>query len=301
LQSSKQHITTLLRSKLPAEKQEASWGYLAEQFPWYPVLHLLRAAEHPTDSSLLQKAALYNNNVPALHFWIHQQELPATPLKSALAYGEAEKKELATGETNGIEAEPVLEINPDLEEVDEIIAEQAHMEAAQVDATPANEMKTTIKVEENGEEEPSDLPEDALHLPGLAKLLDQPVDENTPLLIEAYHTIDYFASQGIKVDREADKQMDTQLDKQVKSFTDWLKTMKKLSYQPKVSYTDPLVEVQAKSSLTNREIITEAMAEVWIKQGNFTNAAKVYTRLMLLHPEKTPYFAARLQDLKTKQ
>jgi hypothetical protein len=301
LQTNKNHIAKQIRAKLPPEKQAASWGYLVEQFPWYPILHLLRAADHPNDLALLQKAGLYANDVLRLHYWLqHEGDI------SSYAVPE----------------NPIEENNDELEELKEEPLRSTEIRNPETELVPdttnsanlpiVNPSKTTFfnsKDFEPGEpDDETDTETESpdpdmvdLFLPDLSKVLNQPVDENTPLLIEAYHTIDYFASQGIKVDKVADNQLNTQLDKQVKSFTDWLKTMKKASYQPKVTYTDPLVEVQAKSSLSNREVVTEAMAQVWAKQGNFTNAAKVYAKLMLLHPEKTPYFAARLQDLKINQ
>jgi hypothetical protein len=133
----------------------------------------------------------------------------------------------------------------------------------------------------------------------LAPAEPDPLEDLIP--ITPYHTVDYFASQGIKVEKHIDTNNPTQLDKQVKSFTDWLKTMKKLKYQPATAYTDPLVEVKARASIHKKEVVTEAMAEVWAKQGDFDQAAQVYAKLMLLHPEKTPYFAARLKDLKENQ
>ena len=54
-------------------------------------------------------------------------------------------------------------------------------------------------------------------------------------------------------------------------------------------------------AVRKKEIVTEAMAEIWEKQGRFDIAAQIYAKLMLQHPEKTPYFAARLNDLKEKQ
>jgi hypothetical protein len=119
--------------------------------------------------------------------------------------------------------------------------------------------------------------------------------------ITPYYTVDYFASQGIKIEKKLSPGPDSELDQQVKSFTDWLKTMKKLKFQPQTTYSDPLVEANAKASLNQKEIVTEAMAEVWAKQGNLQMAGQVYTKLMLLHPEKTPYFAARLHELKQIQ
>ncbi|RYG29693.1 MAG: hypothetical protein EOO01_37850, partial [Chitinophagaceae bacterium] len=46
------------------------------------------------------------------------------------------------------------------------------------------------------------------------------------IVFQSYHTIDYFASQGIRL-QQADFTKD-KLGQQLKSFTEWLKSMKKL-------------------------------------------------------------------------
>ena len=43
---------------------------------------------------------------------------------------------------------------------------------------------------------------------------------------------------------------------------------------------------------------TETMAKLFIAQGKFDKAKKVYRKLMELHPEKNVYFAAQLKNLK---
>ncbi|HEX4372152.1 MAG TPA: hypothetical protein VHZ50_02505, partial [Puia sp.] len=53
--------------------------------------------------------------------------------------------------------------------------------------------------------------------------------QDDALTFGAYYTIDYFASQGIKVSQETEP--NDKFGKQLKSFTDWLKTMKKLPQQ----------------------------------------------------------------------
>src|SRR5450755_1884019 len=56
------------------------------------------------------------------------------------------------------------------------------------------------------------------------------------IVFAPYHVIDYFASQGIKLvieDQPADN-----FGKQLKSFTDWLKVMKKLPDRPVFEKTD---------------------------------------------------------------
>lgn len=120
------------------------------------------------------------------------------------------------------------------------------------------------------------------------------------LTFEPFHTVDYFASQGIRF-KEEDKPVD-KFGKQLKSFTDWLKTMKRLP----VTEMGKTVEIQAEKrveqlagqSIADREVITEAMAEVWEKQGNVFKAIEIYSKLSLLEPSKSPYFAAKIEELK---
>ena len=112
--------------------------------------------------------------------------------------------------------------------------------------------------------------------------------------------MDYFASQGIKL-REEEK-TNTRLGQQLRSFTDWLKTMKKLPATEIAKAVEPgsesKVEQLAEHSLENREVYTEAMAEVWEKQGNAAKAIEIYRKLSLLEPSKSPYFAAKIEELK---
>ena len=142
-------------------------------------------------------------------------------------------------------------------------------------------------------------------------VVEQPVQAPTPdaastskeeLLFEPFHTVDYFASQGIKLKEEETPK--DKFGKQLKSFTDWLKTMKKLPataiIQAPVDAAEQKVEKLAENSLVDENVVTEAMAEVWEKQGNFQKSIEIYEKLSLLEPSKSAYFAARIAELKQK-
>lgn len=124
----------------------------------------------------------------------------------------------------------------------------------------------------------------------------------TELVFEPFHTVDYFASQGIKF-KEEEKPKD-KFGQQLKSFTDWLKTMKRLPVSEITVAVEPKaeqkVEQMAEHSLQDREVVTEAMAEVWEKQGNLAKAIEIYSKLSLLDPSKSVYFAAKIEDLKKR-
>lgn len=127
-------------------------------------------------------------------------------------------------------------------------------------------------------------------------------DTESPIVFQSYHTIDYFASQGIRLD-SADLGRD-RLGQQLKSFTEWLKSMKKLpkSEIEKPREFDPAgqqeVITNAAHSIEDKEVMTEAMAEVWAKQGNTAKAIDIYNKLSLQDPAKRTYFAAKIDQLK---
>lgn len=133
-----------------------------------------------------------------------------------------------------------------------------------------------------------------------AAALKKPVDEDAklPLETEPYHTVDYFESQGIRLDTQSQDQLGTK----VRKFTDWLKQMKRINSQPADLGTDPemehIVQDIAETSNEAKEIVTEAMAEVLKKQGKTEKAIQLYTKLSFLNPDKSAYFAAKIQELK---
>ena len=152
------------------------------------------------------------------------------------------------------------------------------------------------------EEDPHHLPvpDETLSLAIPALQIENIDPATAELSFEPFHTVDYFASQGIKF-KEEERPKD-KFGLQLKSFTDWLRTMKKL---PATAITATIekkaeekVEQLAENSIEGKDVVTETMAEVWEKQGNARKAIEVYNKLSLLYPSKSPYFAAKIEDLK---
>jgi hypothetical protein len=146
----------------------------------------------------------------------------------------------------------------------------------------------------------------------LSKLIEQhlsefkkPVEDNGEMAIETrvYHTIDYFASQGIRL--ESGRLSPDTLELKVKKFTDWLKQMKHAGQNPTDLGTDTetehLIEKIAQTSNETKDIITETMAQVLLKQGKTEKAIQLYKKLSFLNPSKSTYFAAKINELKGLQ
>jgi len=123
--------------------------------------------------------------------------------------------------------------------------------------------------------------------------------EKEELIFEPLFASDYFASQGIKLSAEI--KSDDKLGKQLKSFTEWLKTMKKADAGklPETSgITDRAVSDMAEKSNTTAQIVTESMAEVYIQQGKPNKAIEIYEQLSLHNPSKSVFFADKIKSLK---
>ncbi len=103
-----------------------------------------------------------------------------------------------------------------------------------------------------------------------------------------------------------------------KSFTDWLKAStnsiqeeievedqeeRKPEFytfeKPKKEFFSP--SKKAKESLDeNKMPVSETLAKIFALQGNFSKAIYVYEQLILIFPEKKPFFATQIKNLKKK-
>ncbi|MBL7747379.1 MAG: hypothetical protein JNM19_08150 [Chitinophagaceae bacterium] len=211
-------------------------------------------------------------------------EIPASPSLNEIV-----------GQTAENRADTEAEIPTLLSHEEETLVEETKEPVMEeiVAASSAPVSETMKEAEEKAEQD-----EPPMNIPGL-KI--EPIDPaKAELVFEPYHTVDYFASQGINIKDE--KKPTDKFGQQLKSFTDWLKTMKRLPIteiaKGAEAAPDQKVEALAEHSLEGGDVVTEAMAEVWEKQGNSAKAIDIYTKLSLLEPAKSPYFAAKIEDLK---
>ena len=114
---------------------------------------------------------------------------------------------------------------------------------------------------------------------------------------------DYFAAQGIQLDLS--KVPQDKITQQLRSFTAWLKVLKQKDGLPIIEEmaeeNEKEIAAIAEKANTTADVITEAMAEIWLKQGNKRKAIDVYSKLSFIFPEKSVYFASRIEQLKQKK
>jgi hypothetical protein len=241
------------------------------QYPYYNASYFLLAKKlylqketHKDD--VLQKAALQFSNDLWFRFNLTDEEAPENAALHELITSPNEPVD--TGEENesgapGTDKEELTESNAAVkEDINEKLSSMLQQQAAQ---------------------------------------FDKPVEATTeiPVEITPYHRVDYFDSQGIKL--EEGKNPD-KLEAQLKRFTDWLKQMKRISPNPVDLGNDEAGETQvqhiAEHSNEAGEIVTETMAEVLVKQGKPEQAIQIYEKLSFNNPSKSAYFAAKIEELK---
>jgi tetratricopeptide (TPR) repeat protein len=240
------------------------------RYPWFAAAHYFRLyADGRMDTPSARKAALFFNNPLLLQLRLNQPDL---------SYQAPELPEpIAVPHTD---SQPTV---PDMEEVPEVIEQDLVPSSDEQTIEPATETPAIEAV----------APAPATPEPATA-----PAEKD--LMFEPLHTTDYFASQGIKLSEEA--KTNDKLGKQLKSFTEWLKTMKKLPPAAASSSEDIPVDTRvaeiAENSNKELEIYTESLADVYLSQGKISKAHEIYRKLILLNPDKSAYFAAKIDQSK---
>lgn len=294
---------------------------LTAKYPYYAPAQFLLAKKlkesHSNGSEeQLQKTALYFTNPYWLNFLLKDEIISEETDDMVMEDSADTIEEISEGiatiqeervipqesiENNDINKEPAIH-----EQETFIIVNHEQ----QVTTATIEESISETKAQENIEED--DLPplDDATaesQRMKLSNLIEQHLSEfkkplnegdELPLKQSPFHTIDYFESQGIRAYGQ-DK-----FSSRVRKFTEWLREMKGANPQLHDLGTDTeterMIETIAHTSNETKDIVTEAMAEVLVKQGKTEKARQLYKKLSFLNPAKSTYFAAKIEELNNK-
>lgn len=195
-----------------------------------------------------------------------------------------------------------------LNEFQATIKENVELSLPETETSPAEDGSAVFDTEKESKKDENGEPDEHERMyQNIKAMLDATSEEadadteNAVIPIDPYYTIDYFASQGIKLELEQNPK--DQLGQNLKKFTQWLKHMKKLGPEDAAQViirTDTEADIQkfAETSNTAREVVTEAMASVLEKQGKKDKAIELYKKLSFLNPDKSAYFADKIKSLK---
>jgi hypothetical protein len=271
-------------------------------------------ADHPDEEAASEIAAVEDPTTVEAAEAMVEQEIAEGSGYLESADGETDKTEEFEGE--GAASEETGWTGPDESDNDDdesssiatVVPQEQPAHLQETEASPALPPET-LEVEatqgEEGlpqvggaeEETRIEMQETALdEVPASAAALGE-TEEIIP--IQPLHTQDYFASLGVSLEAESRPTPQAQ----VQSFTGWLHTMRpvhpaKTTETPAQESVEEDVRQEAEASNEDELILTEAMAEVFAKQGLRLKAIDVYRKLSLLHPDKSSIFAAKIEQLK---
>ena len=297
---------------------------LVEQYPYFSPARILLAKKLQEqlaegEGKPLQKAVLFSHHPLAFHYSLIDDDVLSTfnwetevppptkydfssfeeNLQSHNLEDEVESGEILSNDdaynSNTIDAEDEEDL--EYEEADEAFLPPLPGELMNSETKRSGEAIADAKLEEEKIPQREEL---NIETKGFEKVKPFSVPSDQVLTFEPFHTVDYFASQGIKLSK--DEVSTDKVGKQMKSFTQWLKTLKRLPATEQEQVMDSNQEQKvtnlAAHSVESANVLTETMAEVWIKQGNFEKAIEVYNKLSLINPYKNAYFAAKVENLK---
>lgn len=304
------NIEKLVPGLSAAENKQHYLNNITEEFPYYSAAHLAFIREHsPNDLSIdlaKQRAALVWHPLMLEQILLgvteceEDEEVTEAPTMKAIPASE----EIADEKIEQKDIEPEEDIINTAAQTGSIM----DLAAAYEDKPAANQEEESSEwderekfedslAEEMNEEENEVELEIKNHQEIAAPDNNGTIEVKEEMIFEPLHTSDYFASQGIKLSEEqipADK-----LGKQLKSFTEWLQTMKSVhpvNIDLKVNVNQEVATLAEKSNL-EKEVLTESMAIAYIAQGKPQKAADIYEKLKLIYPHKSAYFAAELMKL----
>jgi len=316
---------TLLGNDSIEESSLESVRALADRFPYFaPAQFLLaqklKTADAEAYGKQLQKAALYFHNPLLFEFFINPENFGGEVADEKMRESVDENVSTEDREAQSVS---IAELQPDVN----VKEREKEKEPGDVQLETAREMNTVgdelpgetdvnqlgdggagekgsvveiaeEKLREKQEQDHKEKEKEKESQTAPTAALQATSVDAEPLAFEPFHTVDYFASQGIKLSQEdfgKDK-----FGKQLKSFTEWLKTMKRLPQQRVAAEApqDAGVAGMAETSIHHSDVVTETMAEVWLKQGNREKAIETYNKLSLQNPSKKAYFAALIEKLK---
>lgn len=260
---------------------------VTEKYPYFSAAHffLLQNSDPGAENynSLAAKTAIHFDNPFLLNFRMKQvEEIPQIHELEKIPVVEESKIEVIeeVAEIKPVESEPILS------EI-EVIETSPVLEESIVEIEKVAEIQEIVQETVESKEEPAVQAEHP-----------KPFQNTEEMIFEPLFASDYFASQGIKLSEEV--QAGDKLGKQLKSFTEWLKTMKKV-HDSKLpggnEQVDVAIQKLAEKSNQDAGILTESMAEAYQQQGKIKKAKEILEKLSLFNPSKSAYFAAKIESL----
>lgn len=283
------------------KEQQAELRDIVKEYPYFQTAHLLLAKslhnsnDHSFDKQL-KVAALYASSRKVLYDLINmvhvEQEIVPAPKEGI------KDPETIVDDPDIKEAESKTEI-PELHSEENVTSEirSEIPENSSETIESAAEIRGTEK-EENAEAKPVFNANEKHSLAEWAALLKGNKIERSRSEKEEIHTDKVAEIQDSKEEKPEDLNTETS-----QAFPDVIEKFIEVNpsiSRPKAEFYNP-VNMARLSVEEDENLVSETLAKINIKQGNYKKAIRIYEKLCLIYPDKMPYFATQIKNLENQQ
>lgn len=257
---------------------------ILDEYPYFQAAHLMYAFNLFGSNDLLYHdklkiSAAHIADRSVLYWLIHPPAAPA--VQNPVVQNEDTAPAEIFQESVSLEAQPIAPVaTPDLPADNVQLPEEDQQQAGESDKTEniaALSASETISDIKYSYREPAQ---------GLLKLMNKALEKKTPPPEDEKEKAGHEAPAA-----EEKKMKDELIDLFIKN-------------EPSISparrdFFNPQ-NMAVNSSIDKEDIVTETLANIYVSQGLYQKALKIYQKLYLVFPEKRTYFAAQIENLESK-
>ena len=316
----------IIAESIAADAHKAHEAYIPPAPPKEEVVAPVAVEEQEVEIP----AVLHSQPVPVAHV---APPVPEVAIEAEETVSEAIEPVYTFRQSPPVYAEPIISHASEAENAEDIIIppvyETTHTSSPEIYIADIKETLAVAPAPEPAAEPPAEVA-----APAQYETVFEPSDD--PLIFPIY-TRDYFLQQGEKIPEEIPQVDELKIeaiedeDKSlmvVMSFSEWLLHFKSSSEKQKEETKDQkalrsmwqkeklaaaieeeneeipenVFEMAVNSISKEDGLLSETLAEIYIKQGKYDKAVEMYRKLSLRNPQKSIYFARKIDEaLKDKE